>query len=585
MDLDEIIFSKFVKYFSSRKKDKEAADKNVVWLEQIKPKLLIMARAFSGYPIEIYPALNEGGYKDNNFFLPASVNYFSESKNNFLFFVFRIVYMAVQKKLKHHWTEMDNNREDIEASREMSKEKSTEVLQYFQDNYINVYELYIELRKSIKNDIKEDWDVLFFGKWMVSSPEDDIQSKNFEPYHKNDTKTVDPKTIITARAIEEIKSLQVDIKAQEDYVLTHNFEKVETAEEFSGTWRDFDGEDDLKEHHDAINELHMKWTVRVNDPVHSVLQSEFMENTTLTETADVKVQKEAILYPEWNYKKRNYKENFVKVFPAISTTDHSSYYHKTIEKHHLVLLHIRKMLASYHNRLLSLKRQKDGQDLDIDALIDMYTDIHSGKTPQENLYINRMKKSKELGILLLIDASLSSDSYADGNRIIDVAKEVSILFGEVLDEFQIDFSIAAFHSQSRNYIQFTLLKDFRSSWQMAKNYIGTIEPAGYTRIGGALRHSISEFKKSDAKNKWLILLSDGKPNDYDTYEGRYGIEDVKQSLYELNSVGINSYAFAIEANAKYYLPQMFGQNHYQILSSPNQLIHSLIKLFEKIKNK
>lgn len=215
----------------------------------------------------------------------------------------------------------------------------------------------------------------------------------------------------------------------------------------------------------------------------------------------------------------------------------------------------------------------------------MYTDIHSGKTPQENLYINRMKKSKELGILLLIDASLSSDSYADGNRIIDVAKEVSILFGEVLDEFQIDFSIAAFHSQSRNYIQFTLLKDFRSSWQMAKNYIGTIEPAGYTRIGGALRHSISEFKKSDAKNKWLILLSDGKPNDYDTYEGRYGIEDVKQSLYELNSVGINSYAFAIEANAKYYLPQMFGQNHYQILSSPNQLIHSLIKLFEKIKNK
>ncbi|MCB0659359.1 MAG: hypothetical protein KDC04_00390, partial [Saprospiraceae bacterium] len=180
MDLDEIIFSKFVKYFSSRKKDKEAADKNVVWLEQIKPKLLIMARAFSGHPIEIYPALNEGGYKDNNFFLPASVNYFSESKNNFLFFVFRIVYMAVQKKLKHHWTEMDNNREDIEASREMSKEKSTEVLQYFQDNYINVYELYIELRKSIKNDIKEDWDVLFFGKWMVSSPEDDIQSKNFE---------------------------------------------------------------------------------------------------------------------------------------------------------------------------------------------------------------------------------------------------------------------------------------------------------------------------------------------------------------------------------------------------------------------
>jgi nitric oxide reductase NorD protein len=80
------------------------------------------------------------------------------------------------------------------------------------------------------------------------------------------------------------------------------------------------------------------------------------------------------------------------------------------------------------------------------------------------------------------------------------------------------------------------------------------------------------------------LLSDGKPNDYDTYEGQYGIHDVKQSLYELNQAKINSYAIAIEAKARYYLPQMFGQNHYQILSTPDQLIHSLIKLYEKIRH-
>ena len=74
-----------------------------------------------------------------------------------------------------------------------------------------------------------------------------------------------------------------------------------------------------------------------------------------------------------------------------------------------------------------------------------------------------------------------------------------------------------------------------------------------------------------------------KPNDYDKYEGKYGIQDVKQALYELKSKSINSYALAIEAQAKYYLPQMFGQNHYQIITTPVELLKALVKLYEKIK--
>ena len=58
---------------------------------------------------------------------------------------------------------------------------------------------------------------------------------------------------------------------------------------------------------------------------------------------------------------------------------------------------------------------------------------------------------------------------------------------------------------------------------------------------------------------------------------------MKQALRELNSRNINSYALAIEAQAKYYLPQMFGQNHYQILTTPVELLQSLVKLYEKIK--
>jgi nitric oxide reductase NorD protein len=158
------------------------------------------------------------------------------------------------------------------------------------------------------------------------------------------------------------------------------------------------------------------------------------------------------------------------------------------------------------------------------------------------------------------------------------------LFGEILNEFKVDFSIDAFYSKTRNYSTFLSLKSFDEDWQKAKYKVGIAQPQGYTRIGTALRHAGTLLEKRPTQNKWVILISDGKPNDYDRYEGKYGIQDVKQALHELKSKQINSYALAIEAEAKYYLPQMFGQNHYQILTTPVELLQSLVKLFEKIRH-
>ena len=52
----------------------------------------------------------------------------------------------------------------------------------------------------------------------------------------------------------------------------------------------------------------------------------------------------------------------------------------------------------------------------------------------------------------------------------------------------------------------------------------------------------------------------------------------------MDAQNIDSNVLAIEAKVKYYLPQMFGQNHYQILTSPVKLLKSMVKLYEKIKN-
>ena len=584
-ELDEILYKKVIKYFKNKRLNDTEMLSRQVTLSEIKPRLTLLARALCGVPIEIFPAEREGGYKNLNFFLPINCSLFPTKEENRKFYFFRTAYLSVQKQLNLNWTSLEDLQQ---LSLEKAQETAPIVLEKLFQEYPSLEEWYYEAVPKLpleKNKETADFSWLY-GKWMKNSPEVDASDvlQNFDDVATKIQNSVVAETTLHANAVEEIQSLAIDKKQQEDYVLMHSFEKIETAEEFNGNWRDFDGKDDLKEHQDALEEMNMRFTVRVDDMVHSVYQADFIENTSIAESAEVDEKGFHLKYDEWDFKKRNYLPGFCKVYPKSQIKTHPSYYKNTMAKYKTTLNGLRKMLTSVNNKMQQQRRQLQGEAFDLDALTDLYTDIHSGKSPDERVYLSNRKKNKDIAILLLLDLSLSSDGYAAGNRVIDVEKEVSILFGEILHEFDIDFAIDGFYSKTRNFTTYLTLKDFNENWNSAKHKIGAIEPNGYTRIGPALRHAGARLDQIDSKNKWIIVLSDGKPNDYDKYEGQHGIQDIKQALRELNERKINSYALAIEAQAKYYLPQMFGQNHYQILTSPEALLKSLVKLYEKIKH-
>ena len=586
-EIDEYIVGKFFKHLKKSKKISPEILARTVTLTSIKPRLTILARALTGNPIEIFPAEREGGYKNNNFFLPISFAELSTKEDNLTFYLFRILYLSVQQRLNLNWT-LEEQDQPLALSQLKAFETSDDVLAILFEEFSIDKKFHTETKQHFiqkgNEKIAPDFSWMY-GKWMQNEKEvkSDSVLENFSDKAKtaNENK---PLTTLKSKAVEEVVTVELDKKQQEDYVLLHNFEKAETAEEFNGTWRDFDGSDELEEHQEALEELNMKYTVRVDDTAHSVYQSDFVENTTIYESAEIDANGFHLTYNEWDFSKRIYKENFCKVYPKSQQKTDSHYYKKTIAKNASTLLGLRKMLTNVNNKMQQQKRQTQGDEFDIDAITDLYVDVHSKRTPSENIYISNRKKEKDLSILILLDISLSSDGYAAGNRVIDVEKEVSILFGEILNEFNIDFCIDSFYSKTRNFSTYLTVKDFDENWNIAKNKIGAIEPNGYTRIGAALRHAGARLDTRNTKNKWVILISDGKPNDYDKYEGKYGVNDVKQALRELNNRNINSYALAIEAQAKYYLPQMFGQNHYQILTTPVELLHSLVHLYEKIKH-
>lgn len=585
MALDEYLFGKISAYLRRGKPISGDLIARTIILDDIKSRLVILASALSGVKIEIFPADREGGYKNNNFFLPTSFSLLPSSADNYSFYLFRVFYLSIQRDLTLNWKV--GTEQPVLLSQKMAKDTAPEVLrQLFQ-----LYPLFRELHHklfthfSLVSGSKEADYTWLYGKWMYNEnilPPDN-RLDHFSDKNKK-AQMPNPKTILRAKAIEEVRSLSIDKKQQEDYVLTHNFEKVETADDFSGVWRDFDGDDELESHNDALNELNMKFTVRVDDPVHSIYEAEFVENATISESADACNEGTYFQYCEWDYSKRVYKENFCKVYPIQQKENNEAYYHSTTSGNVTVLNRLRKNLANVNNKLQQQRRQTQGNEFDIDSVIDLFTDLVNRRTPSDKIYLASRKKEKDLSVLLLLDISLSSDGYVDGSRVIDVEKQVSTLFGEILNEYNVDFAIKGFYSKTRNFSTYLSIKDFDEQWDTTKYRIGAVEPQGYTRIGPALRHSGALLNARKSKNKWVILISDGKPNDYDKYEGRYGINDVKQALRELNEGNINSYALAIEAQAKYYLPQMFGQNHYQIVTKPTDLIGALVAFYEKVRH-
>ncbi len=582
MELDQILFKKVFNFFGkwNGKKSKEEVSRTIQ-LKEVSSRLTLIARALTGENIDIFPAEVEGGWKGLTFYLPTSFNMLPTLEENLNFYIFRIVYLSIQWEENLNWKEK-NGPFTIEESRDRAREVSPIILKHLEEEYPPVFQFYQTIKQYFIGE--EDLSFWLYGKYMSNRDVIDDGDQSGFDHASNSKETSNPTTEIKSKAVEEVEIIAVDKKKQDEFVLTHNFEKVETVEEFSGIWRGFDGDDNLQEDADALDEINLKHLVRTDEVANSIYQADFRDLVNIAESGDTEVEALFKTYKEWDFSKRRYKPDYCKVFCKKERGGDLEYAKECISKGSKNLNGLRRKFAQIHQKRRTVKRLQYGESIDTDALVDWYTDLNSGRTPTDKIYLSKRKKEPDLAVLFLLDLSLSTDSYADGNRVLDVEKEAVILFGEVLEEYNVDFAVSGFYSKTRNNCVYHALKDFGESWTKGKQSIGAVEPQGYTRIGPALRHSQTLIENHEARQKWVILLSDGKPNDYDKYEGKYGVADVKQALREMHERHINTYAIAIESTARYYLPQMFGQNHYNILSHPDMMIQSLAILYRRINN-
>ena len=258
------------------------------------------------------------------------------------------------------------------------------------------------------------------------------------------------------------------------------------------------------------------------------------------------------LYPEWDVFNDRYKPDWCRVidFPLTVAADVSD----AGVAHDDVL---RRRLARVGLGPKVLRGRADGDDLDIEALIDLFVDLQSGFSPPEHVYTERRKLARNLGVLILIDASGSAvDADADGLAVHDHQRRAAATLAVTLEELGDRVAVYAFRSQGRHAVHLPVIKAFDQSFgAVGRARLNQLEPSGYTRLGAGIRGA-GEILKTEAgtPNRLLVVLSDGFPYD-DGYEGRYAEGDVHKALEELRAEGVACLCLSIGASYCYRCPR------------------------------
>ncbi|MNX83511.1 von Willebrand factor type A domain protein [compost metagenome] len=218
-------------------------------------------------------------------------------------------------------------------------------------------------------------------------------------------------------------------------------------------------------------------------------------------------------------------------------------------------------------------------------MIEQRVRLLSGQAPNEEIYMQARRPRRDLAVLVLLDLSLSTDAYVDGRRVLDVCKESLLVLAEVCDGFGDAFEVAGFSSNTRNQVDYRVIKAFSDPWKAAAPLLGPLEPRGYTRIGPAMRHATRRLAKQAADHRVILLLSDGKPNDFDRYEGRYGIGDIRQAVREAERDGVRVHALAVDKQASDYLPHMLGGQRFSVLRHPDDLAGAMSSLIARLASR
>jgi len=375
------------------------------------------------------------------------------------------------------------------------------------------------------------------------------------------------------------KAERVDAPDERQGMMIFRLESLFSWSEFSKLDRGCDDSDDDDDTSRAVEDLD-KITLAKQQEQQKSAQIKIDLDLPSASQDDIPLG-QGIKLPEWDYKKQLLQKDRCLLQPMLPKDAKPAKLPVKLQK-------ISKTIQAQFEQLRSvrywLKAQPQGEEIDLSTWLDFHVESKIAPSAEKGLFKSFRGNNRDLSCLLLADLSMSTDAHLDNeNRVIDVVQDSLLLFGEALQSVGDNFAMYGFSSVKRHHVRFTMLKNFNESYNdHVRGRIQAIRPEFYTRMGAAIRQATQVIIEQKTTEKLLLILTDGKPNDIDHYEGRFGIEDTHNAIKEAKQLGIKPFCITIDTDAQDYLPYLFGNDGFTVILRPEQLPLRLPQLYHQL---
>jgi nitric oxide reductase NorD protein len=292
------------------------------------------------------------------------------------------------------------------------------------------------------------------------------------------------------------------------------------------------------------------------------------------EVADIEAH--GFKYPEWDADRKSYRPDWCtvrEVEPRIKASAPQA-----IDG----AVGVRRPLARLGMGLHRRHRQPQGDDIDIDAAVEARVEVRAGSVPDEAVYLDSLRRRRDLSVLLLLDVSGSTAEPGTVGRTVHqqqraVITDLTIALHDLGDRV----ALYAYYSQGRTAVNMVPVKRFDDHLDARViRRLNSLEPGAYSRLGAAIRHGAAVLEsRGGTSRRLLVVVSDGLAYDHG-YERAYGAADARRALTEARRRGTGCVCLTVGAGTDVgTLKKVFGSTAHATIGRPEQLAGIVGPLF------
>jgi Mg-chelatase subunit ChlD len=237
------------------------------------------------------------------------------------------------------------------------------------------------------------------------------------------------------------------------------------------------------------------------------------------------------------------------------------------------------------SRRQRLRRQWEGEDIDLNAAIEVLVDRRLDLQPEPRLFMRPGREAGTSRILVLLDLSESTNdpSGARGASLLDIEKQAAFLLAEATVHTQDRVAIHGFNSNTRAEVSYYRLLEWDDPLDgAARDRLASVPARHSTRLGAALRQATAHLQTQPGRHRGLLVVTDGAPSDVDVFEPDYLVEDARMAVQQAHRAGIRTFCLAVDAAADHYVRRIFGWRDHGIAADPSHLPVQLQRAYVRL---